>query len=221
MVDYGSIVIRTLLLSPSGALSPGPLTVMTIYLGAKKGWKAGLAISLGHILVELPYIIVLTLLFANIRNLMEGLIGDAITLIGVGIMLFFAYAIVKSGVKMRSLSDYEGRGGRLAKLSENPLIVGALFTGLNAPFLLWWLSVGLQLIYDLASAGTLTVLLVYPAHVWMDIVWLAIIAELSSRALQMFSGKGYRILLLFSGLMLLLFGVNTALRRFAGLSILP
>ncbi len=49
-----AIAFQVMAVSASGALSPGPLTVATMALGTRGGWKAGVFVSFGHALFELP-----------------------------------------------------------------------------------------------------------------------------------------------------------------------
>ena len=49
-----AIAFQVMAVSASGALSPGPLTVATMALGTRSGWKTGVFVSFGHALFELP-----------------------------------------------------------------------------------------------------------------------------------------------------------------------
>ena len=61
-----SLIASIILITPSGAFSPGPLTASAIALGASKGWRAGLYVAVGHMLFELPYVYALTYLFSRV-----------------------------------------------------------------------------------------------------------------------------------------------------------
>ena len=60
---------KVVLVTSSGALSPGPLTASTVAAGTQKGWKAGFWVSVGHTIVEFPLVFLIAvgvaLIFAN------------------------------------------------------------------------------------------------------------------------------------------------------------
>jgi len=49
-------LVKVIIITSSGALSPGPLTASTIAAGSNEGWKSGFKISVGHMVVELPLV---------------------------------------------------------------------------------------------------------------------------------------------------------------------
>ena len=53
-----SLLIQTVLISLSGVLSPGPITAVTIGKGNESPW-AGAYIAAGHIIVELPLMLLI------------------------------------------------------------------------------------------------------------------------------------------------------------------
>ncbi len=215
-MDLGGIVVATLMASPSGALSPGPLTLATLAVGSRSGWKGGLLIAVGHMAIELPYVLALFLSMNYVAHLLKGFLGDIVTALGVLAISFFAAAVIRDSLKGFSIRD---RGGSIG--AANPLVVGALFTGLNVYFLLWWLSIGLGLVSMTSSMGVTAIAVMYLSHVWIDYIWLTTVAEASRRGLGVLKGKAYSLLLLVLGALLLLFGVNMALARFTNVSIIP
>nr|MDO8134030.1 LysE family transporter [Candidatus Njordarchaeum guaymaensis] len=60
-MDLLGFLAKVVVISLSGALAPGPLTASTATLGAKRGWKAGFSVSVGHMLVELPLVVAVSL----------------------------------------------------------------------------------------------------------------------------------------------------------------
>lgn len=215
-MDLSSVVIATLVTSPSGALSPGPLTLATLAIGSRSGWRGGFLIAIGHMAVELPYVLALFFSMNYVAHLLKGFLGDVITILGVLTISFFAAMIIKDSIKGASNKD-PGKSLRVA----NPVAIGALFTGLNIYFLLWWLSIGLGLISMTSSIGLTAIAVMYLSHVWMDYLWLIMVAEASKRGLRILKGRAYSLLLLILSALLLTFGVNIALNRFTNVSIIP
>ena len=79
--------MKVVVITSSGALSPGPLTFSILKKGTEEGARAGFFASLGHMVVELPlvYLIglgVITFLFNDFVMFITGIVG------GVFILLF-------------------------------------------------------------------------------------------------------------------------------------
>lgn len=214
MVSTSALVLATLAVTPSGALSPGPLTAATIALGVRGGWRAGVKVAVGHTLVELPYIVMLYLAFERVRSLLGGSAGDYLTVAAAAVIAYFAYLLLRS-----SLEGVELRGGFAG--GRTPVVVGAALTGFNAFFLLWWVSVGFKLINDAVELGAAGLAVMYVSHVWMDYAWLAVMAEAGARSAGVLGSLGYRLFLGALGVVLSVFGLNMLLTRFLGLRLLP
>ena len=93
MIDF---LFKVVIISVSGALAPGPLTAATASAGMKRGWKAGIEVSLGHTLVELPLVLLLSIgvvtIFENPKaHFVLGVLGS-IFLFFFGHSLFTSFA---------------------------------------------------------------------------------------------------------------------------------
>lgn len=214
-MDLVGLVLVTLAVTPSGALSPGPLTTATIALGVKGGWRAGVKVAFGHSIVEFFYIMALYMAFEQIHVLLEGVIGSLLITVAISIIACFALLLLRDAVKGVSIQEVGFR------VIGNPLLIGIMFTGLNVFFLIWWISIGFKLIIDAISLGIIGVIVMYVSHVWMDYAWLTLIAEAGARAKSILGSRGYRILLGILGTLLILFAANMATSRFLGFNILP
>jgi len=209
------LIITTLIVSPSGALSPGPLTIITIALGTKGNWKTGIKVALGHTLIEFPYIILLFFAFEYVYMLLRGTLGDILVVLVALIIAYFAILLIRDSVKGISLND------KNLNIIANPIIAGMSLTGLNVFFLLWWVSIGFELVRSATNFGIIGLIVMYISHVWIDFVWLALMAETGAKSLLILSSYRYRILLIVLSILLLIFGSNMVLERFFNLSILP
>jgi len=211
-----SLALQTLVVSPSGALSPGPLTIATITLGARGGWKSGALVAFGHMMFELPYVVMLTVAFNTMKIFLESL-KALILCAGVAIILYFAYMIFRDVFKGFRIENAKSGG----KVSRSPIVVGFAFTAFNVFFLMWWISIGLSLITRIFEMGIASVIIMYPTHVWIDFAWLSLVAEASRRGTRLLSGKGYRVLMTLLGALMVLFAINILLKSFLGFAILP
>lgn len=203
-VDILTFIATVVAVTASGALAPGPLFFTNITHGTKSGAKGGLAFSVGHTIFELSLVVFLAVtLHAVISQL--SVIELVVGVIGGTALLVFGFLQIREALTAKAA--VEGKKSRFS--SKNPLLLGTLFTGLNPYFIIWWLTVGLALIVNaLALASFLGVLIMYIAHVWMDYVWLIGTAYLAKKGTNLTGRKGYKILMIIFGLILVYFGVN-------------
>lgn len=164
-MDLVSLILEVQVITASGALSPGPLTVATAGLGVRNGWKSGFLVSLGHMIVEFPLTILLAL--GLVSCLSENL-KRLLSLLGGLFLLYFSFLQFKS-LKNVQLNVVERK--------ENAIFTGVLLTSLNPYFILWWLTVGTKLILDFINVFSFYgIFVMYALHVWMDFAWLIFIA---------------------------------------------
>jgi len=135
------LAVTTILVTASGALSPGPLFFALITHGARSGAKGGLGFAVAHTLIELPLVILLALGFLTVASqpavkVITGIAG------GLTLILFGGM------ITRESLISKTGQPSFAGVTSRNPLILGLLFTGLNPYFIIWWLTIGVKLVVD-------------------------------------------------------------------------
>lgn len=201
-MDLLSFVTTVIIVTASGALTPGPLFFATIAHGAKLGAKGGLAFSIGHTLVELPLVLLLSVGLLTVADqpvikLITGVAG------GLALLTFGAFLIWDTLVKKGNQITLRGIASR------SPLLVGLIFTGLNPYFIVWWLTVGGELIRrGLMYASLSGVIIMFLSHIWMDYAWLTIIAYLAKKGTSILGNKGYKALMILFGVAFVYFGIN-------------
>ena len=204
------LILKTLAITPSGALSPGPLSASAIVAGASLGVLGGLAVALGHMAFELPYVALLWVAASRVEPLLRRLEKPLNTFVA-AFILWFALLTIEAAIQGGGSSA----GGMAVSSLLQAFIVGVVLTGFNAYFLLWWLTVGYPLIRDSSRLGARGLAVMYVSHVWMDYAWLALLAGLGGLA----AGIAWlqRLLLAAVGLMLVAFAADilasTWLRR--------
>ena len=192
----GTVVVVT----ASGALAPGPLFFTNITHGTKSGAKGGLIFSVGHTIFEFGLVLVLALTLQTVAN--EPLIKIVVGIVGGIALLLFGLLQIRGALKPEPTS-----ASKIGTSLRHPLLIGTVFTALNPYFLIWWLTVGMTLIVNaLALASFAGVLIMYVSHVWMDYAWLTGTAYLAKKGTSLVGGRGYRIIMLVFGAILILFG---------------
>jgi len=208
----GTVVVVT----ASGVLAPGPLFATSLLQGTKGGAKSGFMISVGHMLVELPLVMLMALGISSLMSFPGFAL--AVGLVGGSALIAFGLLQVRAATRQAiSFEPVQETG-----LQKKALILGVGLTALNPYFILWWLTVGLGLVVQAVELGALLgVLIMYVSHVWMDYAWLMGTAYLSARGTMLLGGRGYRLLLLGLAAFLIYFGVGFIARNVFQFNILP
>lgn len=169
-MDLLALLVEVQLITASGALAPGPLSLSAIHHGTRGGAWSGLRIALGHTIVEYPLYMLVGVGVASALG--YGLLRGVISLAGAAALLYFTAAMV-----------LQGGGGDGGALPESPVLTGIALSGLNPYFIIWWLTVGAKMALDILSVmGLVGLVAMYGAHVWMDYAWLAALSWLGSSA---------------------------------------
>jgi len=219
-MDLSGLIVLTIVVSVSGALSPGPLTASAVTIGTRRYAKGGFLIALGHMLFEFPYVLIIASFSSSIGFFLKNInVSYVLTLAILLFIFFFSYLIIKEGINIIKSGISQIRESKDYAL--NPILLGIVLTGLNPYFLLWWLSVGLPLIQLSMNMGLPLLLLMYGSHVWMDYLWLTLMGFAGESGVKILKSKGYGVLLIILGLILALFAINISLKTFLNLSLLP
>ena len=214
--SFPAFLATVVIVTASGALMPGPLFAANLLQGTKGGAKSGFMISVGHMLVELPLVMLIGVGISSLLNLpgfstVVGLIG------GSALILFGAFQIRDVTRSSFNVEAIEG-----TKVQKRSLMLGVGLTGLNPFFIVWWLTVGLGLVVQAVELGALLgVFIMYLSHVWMDYAWLTGTAYLSARGKTLLKARGYRLVLAGLALLLVYFGVGFVARAMFQINILP
>ena len=200
-MDILTFIAEVIGVTASGALAPGPLFVKNITEGTKSGAKSGFLFAIGHTAVEFSLVIVLALGLLSVAN--EPAVELVIGVAGGLALLVFGLLQIRESLSSKPVEIREDE-----RTVKSHFLIGTIFTGLNPYFILWWLVPGAKLIWDsIAFASWAGVLLMYVAHVWMDYAWLMGTAYLARRGTRFVNRKGYRIVLVLFGLILIGFGI--------------
>ena len=201
-MEVFGFIATIIVLTASGALAPGPLFFATISHGTKPGAKPGIIFSIAHTVVEFSLIMLLALGLLTIASepivkIVIGLVGG-IVLIAFGAFQIRKYIISKPKELTKPKSSY-----------KHLFLIGLAFTGLNPYFILWWLTVGAQLILmALSFAAILGVVLMFISHVWMDYVWLTGVSYFAKKGTNIMGLKWYKPLMILFGAILIYFGLT-------------
>lgn len=187
---------QAVLISLSGALSPGPMTAVAIGKGNESP-HAGALIAIGHGIVEFPFMIGI---FFGIASFLTGaMMKTGIALLG-GIMLIFMGVTL-----LRSMKSGEMKGGAH---TASPVVAGIILAAGNPYFLIWWATVGAALIVSATEYG-LAVFIAFMFSHWMcDLVWYYLLSILSFRGGRSFGIRFQQVTSSICGIFLIIFGAK-------------
>ena len=204
-MDLPAFIAEVIVITSSGALSPGPLTVATFSEGAKRGWASGILIALGHTVVELPLVVVLTVGLSSVVYL-EGS-RSLIALLGGASLLAYSLAQFRDAIRLwkspvEAKAEVKGSGS---------FYVGAVLSAFNPFFLAWWATIGVKLVADalelFENSVVMAVTTLYASHVWMDYTWLTLLSYLGYKGRKL-GPKTMAAILIFSSVILVYFSIT-------------
>ena len=182
-------------ISLTGVLMPGPVFTAAVVKGSESRW-AGLWVALGHLLVEVPLIIMLALGFEFILNatwvkMVIG-IGGGIVLLYMGISMFL-------GRKEKEVAS--------RAIPRNPIWAGIVTTVTNPYFILWWATVGALFVNLAVGYGVLGLFLFIIVHESCDFAWDIIVSYTVNRSKKLWNDDVHAWVFGICGLFLAGFGV--------------
>lgn len=198
MQEFLAFAATVVLISASGVMSPGPLLASNLFYGIRQGARAGLKISAGHAVVELPLIVVLGMGLVSLDWMPQLRVGIAV----LGAVGLFAFA----GLQIRSAVTRPPEAG---SRRHGPVLAGVFLSALNPFFIAWWLTIGLSLVSDAVELWSFSgIFVMFALHIWMDFAWLGLTAFLASRGSRFLSDRNYRVIGIAVSGVLIYFGVT-------------
>lgn len=153
------LLVLTAFISLSGVLMPGPVFAVTVAKGHKNRY-AGAYIALGHGLVEVP---LMALIYLGFVHFITGAgFRKAVALFGGLALLYLGYGLFN--VRRQVLEDKK-------EITYGAFTAGAITTGANPYFFIWWATVGAALILNASYFGIAGFLLFALVHWLCDFAW--------------------------------------------------
>jgi threonine/homoserine/homoserine lactone efflux protein len=189
------LLFLTIIISLSGVLMPGPVFAVTIAKGHQNKY-AGALIALGHGVVELP---LMALIYLGFVQFITGAgFRRGIALLGGAALLYLGYGLY--GARKHVLED-----GR--EVSYGAFAAGALTTGANPYFFIWWATVGAALIMSASFYGLWGFLLFALVHWMCDFLWDLGVSWTVFKSKKFWTPRVHEIVFGGCGLLLVVFGV--------------
>lgn len=172
----------------SGAVSPGPLFVVTIAKSLKEGIKAPFYVTGAHAVLEMGMLGLL--LWGAGRVMNKPLVVSLIGIVGGAVLLWMGYSMFGKESAEDQSRDVKGRSSFLA---------GGIATLSNPYWFIWWATVGFNFLVMGLKRGFIGVMVFFIGHILADFVWYFIVGATTT------SGK--RTLMKYSRLIMQISGV--------------
>jgi threonine/homoserine/homoserine lactone efflux protein len=160
LAALGTVVVASL----SGVMAPGPMFTMTLAKSYKSPW-AGVQVSLGHAVIEVPLIL---LIYFGVAQFFQNIIVQLIlSVLGGGVIIWMGIGLFRARKEV-------ARGGKDTAYSA--FVAGILMSGLNPFFLVWWVTVGSLLLMTFLEFSPHGLILFIVVHWLCDLVWLSLVS---------------------------------------------
>ncbi len=191
LAALGTVVVTSL----SGVMMPGPMFTVTLAKSLKSPW-AGVMVSLGHAVVEVP--LILFVYFGLVDFFQNDIVKLVLSILGGGMILWMGFDLFRARRKLAR----EGKD-----TSYNAFVAGILMSALNPFFLVWWVTVGSLLLVTFVDAvGTWGLPFFIIVHWLCDLIWLSIVSLVIYRTHSFWGEKVQEWVFIVLSLALLYFG---------------
>ncbi len=193
------IFFTSFLIGVSGAISPGPLLIVTIDETIKKDFKAGPLIITGHSFLELLMVILLIFGLGDILKNPE--IQKYLSIFGGIFLIYFGISTFFSKY------EFNKENRKNFKSTKNHiLILKGIFISLSNPYwTIWWVTIGLVYLSFALPYGFLGIFLFFIGHILSDFFWYSTVSYFIYSNKKIFIPK-IKYLSLFLGSFLVIFG---------------
>jgi threonine/homoserine/homoserine lactone efflux protein len=191
LAALGTVIVTSL----SGVMAPGPMFAVTLAKSLKSPW-AGVLVSLGHAVIEVP--LILLVYFELARFFENEVVSLVLAILGGGMIIWMGFGLFRA----RRAMAREGRD-----TTYNAFVAGILMSGLNPFFLVWWVTVGTLLLKNFLDAvGDWGLPLFIIVHWLCDLVWLSLVSVAIYRTRRFWSPRIQEWAFVLLALALLYFG---------------
>jgi len=206
MIDVLGIALASFVVAFSGAAAPGPLLLTVIKESVGRDARVGLMLSLGHALVELPVVVLLSLGLVSIDP------SSIMFWLGItGGIVLVAFGLLTLRSSMGPETAIDAKGPQTGTSAVRLTLLGGVASASNPYWTLWWLTIGVTSIVQAMVLGPMGLLVFYISHIAGDAIVFVSVSALISRAKNILGGRGYRILLIVTGVVLIVIGAGFVL----------
>lgn len=195
MADSALIFLASVaVITVSGAFMPGPLFAATIAKSYNDP-RAGIKVTAGHAVIEVPLIIAIFLGFDFIFK--DQTVFAYIALIGGIILMYMGVSELRARKTIVAESDY-GQGS---------FATGMITTVTNPYWVFWWATVGAALVTTAIGFGLIILPLFIATHLAVDLGWNHFVATTVNRSKGLWDRRWHEYLILGAAVIMIFFAL--------------
>ena len=199
-----AVFLFAFVVSFGAVISPGPVSAMIVTEAPRQGWRVGPLVALGHTLLELVMVLLITLGLSVVMA--QPIVRTGIAL-GGGLLLF--------GIGISYLiAAWRGRIGLPQAETHTPtrspfslFILGIVATVSNPFWYTWWVTVAAGYLFQAQALGHAAIGAFYLGHSLADFSWDTILALATSAGRRWLTNARYRALIFITGGFMLYLGI--------------
>lgn len=191
------------LISLSGVMSPGPISALSVTEGARRGFRAGPLISVGHAVTE--FVMVGALALGLSRVFQDSVVAGVVGLLGGGVLAWMGYGMIREAWQNRASLDVMPETETASTAGRGLISAGVLLSVSNPYWLVWWATVGSANMLRFLEYGLIGLGVFYVSHVSLDFVWNSLLSGLGGSGRQVVGDRVFRGILMTCGAFLILF----------------
>jgi threonine/homoserine/homoserine lactone efflux protein len=190
--SFFAVFIFSFSMAIGAVLTPGPVTTTIISQAPRTGWITGLFISIGHAVLELIMVILITLGLSGILGAPSA--QTLIAILGGLLLLYMGITMLLDAIRGKmKLPDQESAK---EKYSTSRLLTLGIVTSLSNPFwYAWWMTAAAVFLLEAKTAGWLIVAGFYFGHISADFVWNLLLSSVIGSGKKLITNKVYAALI--------------------------
>jgi len=202
--ELGLLSAAAFIVGLSGALMPGTVFIAVVLHAAKKGWRVGPLIVLGHAILETGMGMALILGLSTVMGIQT--VRTLIGLLGGVFLLWMGLDLLRASRHSKILTESTIQDATL--LSSSPVVTGVVTSSVNPYFYVWWATVGnVFTMKGLEIAGLVGVAVFLLSHWMSDLSWYTFVSWSVGKSRKHVSDRTYRTIMGICGLFLLCLGL--------------
>ena len=196
-------------------LTPGPVTTAIISQAPRLGWKTGLLVSMGHAVMELIIVILITHGLSTILG--SSAVQVAISVLG-GLLLLYMGATMlldvgKGKMKLPPKAD------NAVALSPMRMMGLGIITSLSNPFwYAWWMTAAAVFLLQAKAVGWTIVAGFFFGHISADFLWNVLLSTVVSGGRKFITNKVYAGLISICAVYLVYLAITFLLSGYHGMA---